>query len=124
MPLLKRSVKLSSSSRAEALPHMDLYQTSAVAEYEGLPALDNDADQLLMTGHGLPPVNTLFALFCLPLELDRLGHALRAPPAGPIGAAPSEPVVDLSAQSTTIGDNVTLLLNKSIVSRASSNDLS
>jgi hypothetical protein len=76
MPLLKRSVKLRSSSRAEALPHMDLYQTSAVAEYEGLPALDNDADQLLMTGHGLPPVNTLFALFCLPLELDRLGPAL------------------------------------------------
>jgi hypothetical protein len=54
MPLLKRSVKLRSSSRVEALPHMDLYQTSAVAEYEGLPALDNDADQLLMTGHGLP----------------------------------------------------------------------
>jgi hypothetical protein len=124
MPLLKRSVKLRSSSRVEALPHMDLYQTSAVAEYEGLPALDNDADQLLMTGHGLPRSQHIVCPFLSTPGTGSTGACTRAPPAGPIGAAPSEPVVDLSAQSTTIGDNVTLLLNKSIVSRASSNDLS
>jgi hypothetical protein len=31
-----------------------------------------------MTGHGLLLRRALFALFCLSLELDRLGHALEA----------------------------------------------
>jgi hypothetical protein len=47
--------------------------------FRHLPALDNDADALLMTGRGLLLSGTLFALFCLTLELERWGHALEAP---------------------------------------------
>jgi hypothetical protein len=47
----------------------------AVVFFRHLPALDDDADILLMTGRGLLLGGALFALFCLALELERLGHA-------------------------------------------------
>jgi hypothetical protein len=47
----------------------------AVVFFRHLPALDDDADMLLMTGRGLLLGGALFALFCLTLELERLGHA-------------------------------------------------
>ena len=48
----------------------------AVVFFRHLPALEDDADVLLMTGRGLLLGGALFALFCLTLELERLGHAL------------------------------------------------
>jgi hypothetical protein len=48
----------------------------AVVFFRHLPALDDDADALLMTPRGLLLGGALFALFCLTLELERLGHAL------------------------------------------------
>jgi hypothetical protein len=48
----------------------------SVVFFRHLPALDNDADALLMTGRGLLLCGALFALFCLTLELERLGNAL------------------------------------------------
>ena len=50
----------------------------AVVFFRHLPALDDDADALLMTARGLLLGGALFALFCLTLELERLGHALEA----------------------------------------------
>ena len=52
----------------------------AVVFFRHLPALDADADAdaLLMTARGLLLGGALFALFCLTLELERLGHALGA----------------------------------------------
>jgi hypothetical protein len=50
----------------------------SVVFFRHLPALDGDADVFLMTGHGLLLGGALFALFCLSLELERLGHALEA----------------------------------------------
>jgi hypothetical protein len=46
--------------------------------FRHLPALADDADVLLMAGQGLMLGGALFALFCLTLELERLGHALEA----------------------------------------------
>jgi len=48
----------------------------AVVFFRHLPALDADADALLMTARGLLLGGALFALFCLTLEIERLGHAL------------------------------------------------
>jgi hypothetical protein len=48
----------------------------SVVFFRHLPALDSDADTLLMTGRGLLLGDALFALFCLTLELERLGHVL------------------------------------------------
>jgi hypothetical protein len=48
----------------------------SVVFFRHLPALDSDADILLMTGHGFLLGGVLFALFCLSSELERLGHAL------------------------------------------------
>jgi hypothetical protein len=48
----------------------------SVVFFRHLPALDNDADALLMAGRGLLLGGALFALFCLTLELEQLGHAL------------------------------------------------
>jgi hypothetical protein len=52
----------------------------AVVFFRHLPALDADADAdaLLMTARGLLLGGALFALFCLTLELERLGRALEA----------------------------------------------
>jgi hypothetical protein len=50
----------------------------SVVFFRPLPALDHDADALLMTGRGLLLGGALFTLFCLTLELERLGHALEA----------------------------------------------
>jgi hypothetical protein len=50
----------------------------SVVFFRHLPALDSDVDVLLMTGHALLLGGALFALFCLSLELERLGHALEA----------------------------------------------
>jgi hypothetical protein len=47
----------------------------AVVFFRHLPALEDDADVLLMTGRGLLLGGALFALFCLTLEMERLGHA-------------------------------------------------
>jgi hypothetical protein len=54
----------------------------SVVFFRHLPALDSDADALLMTGQGLLLGSALFALFCLTLELERLGHALEVNPPG------------------------------------------
>src|ERR1700692_3267622 len=43
----------------------------AVVFFRHLPALDDDADILLMTGRGLLLGCALFALFCLTLDLER-----------------------------------------------------
>ena len=48
----------------------------AVVFFRHLPALDNDADVALMAVRGLLLGGVLFALFCLTLEVERLGHAL------------------------------------------------
>jgi hypothetical protein len=48
----------------------------AVVFFRHLPALEDDADALLMIGRGLLLGGALFALFCLTLELERLGRAL------------------------------------------------
>ena len=48
----------------------------SVVFFRHLPALANDADVLLMMGRGLLLGDALFALFCLTLEVERLGHAL------------------------------------------------
>ena len=48
----------------------------AVVFFRHLPALDHGADGFLMVGRGLLRGGALFALFCLPLELERLGNAL------------------------------------------------
>jgi hypothetical protein len=48
----------------------------AVVFFRHLPALDHDVDALLMAGRGLLLGGALFALFCLTLELERLGQAL------------------------------------------------
>jgi len=50
----------------------------AVVFFRHLPALGADADALSMTARGLLLGGALFALFCLTLELERLGHALEA----------------------------------------------
>ena len=42
------------------------------------PYLSLTTDVLLMAGQGLLLGGALFALFCLALELERLGHALEA----------------------------------------------
>jgi hypothetical protein len=47
----------------------------AVVFFRHLPALEDDADVLLMAGRGLLLGGALFALFCLTLEVERLGHA-------------------------------------------------
>ena len=47
----------------------------AVVFFRHLPALEDDADVLLVTGRGLLLGGALFALFCLTLEMERLGHA-------------------------------------------------
>jgi hypothetical protein len=50
----------------------------SVVFFRHLPALDSDADIVLMAGHGLLLGGALFAFFCLSLELEGLGHALEA----------------------------------------------
>ena len=50
----------------------------SVVFFRHLPALANDADVLLMMGRGLLLGGALFALFCLALEHEGLGHALEA----------------------------------------------
>ena len=47
----------------------------SVVFFRHLPALPDDADGFLMAGHGLLLGGALFALFCLTLEVERLGHA-------------------------------------------------
>jgi hypothetical protein len=47
-----------------------------VVFFRHLPALDPDINILLMARRGLVLVGTLFALFCVTLELERLGHAI------------------------------------------------
>jgi hypothetical protein len=42
------------------------------------PYLSLTTDVLLMAGQGLLLGGALFALFCLTLELERLGHALES----------------------------------------------
>jgi hypothetical protein len=48
----------------------------SVIFFRHLPGLDPDADIILMAGRGVLLGASLFALFCLTLELERLGHAL------------------------------------------------
>ncbi len=47
----------------------------SVVFFRHLPALD-DVNGLLLVGRGLLLVGAVFALFCLTLEVERLGHAL------------------------------------------------
>jgi hypothetical protein len=48
----------------------------AVVFFRHLPALDDDADVMLMAVRAVLLAAALFALFCLTLEVERLGHAL------------------------------------------------
>jgi hypothetical protein len=48
----------------------------SVVFFRHLPALDSDIDILLLARRGLLLAGTLFALFCIALELERLGNAL------------------------------------------------
>jgi hypothetical protein len=48
----------------------------AVVFFRHLPELEAHADAWLMARRGLLLVGFLFALFCVTLELERLGHAL------------------------------------------------
>ena len=48
----------------------------SVVFFRHLPELDPDINILLMARRGLMLVGTLFALFCVTLELERLGHAI------------------------------------------------
>ena len=48
----------------------------AVVFFRHLPALDGDADVMLMAVRAVLLAAALFALFCLTLEVERLGHAL------------------------------------------------
>jgi hypothetical protein len=48
----------------------------SVVFFRHLPELDPDINILLMARRGLVLVGTLFALFCVTLELERLGHAI------------------------------------------------
>jgi hypothetical protein len=48
----------------------------SVVFFRHLPELEYDADALLMARRGLLLGSALFTLFCLTLELERLGHAL------------------------------------------------
>jgi hypothetical protein len=48
----------------------------SVVFFRHLPVLGNKADVLLMAMRGALLVGALFALFCLTLEVERLGHAL------------------------------------------------
>jgi hypothetical protein len=47
----------------------------SVVFFRHVPELDHGADVLLMARRGVLLVGSLFALFCLTLELERLGHA-------------------------------------------------
>jgi hypothetical protein len=48
----------------------------SVVFFRHLPALDNDVDVVLMAVRAVLFTGSLFALFCLTLEVERLGHAL------------------------------------------------
>jgi hypothetical protein len=48
----------------------------SVVFFRHLPALNSDIDILVMVRRGLVLAGTLFALFCIALELERLGNAL------------------------------------------------
>jgi hypothetical protein len=48
----------------------------SVVFFRHIPELDPDFDILLMARRGVVLVGTLFALFCVTLELERLGHAI------------------------------------------------
>jgi hypothetical protein len=48
----------------------------AVVFFRHLPELDQSTDPLLMVRRGLLLLVALFALFCVALELERLGHSL------------------------------------------------
>lgn len=48
----------------------------AVVFFRHLPELDQSTDPLLMVRLGLLLFGALFALFCVALELERLGHSL------------------------------------------------
>lgn len=48
----------------------------AVVFFRHLPELDQSTDPLLMVRRGLLLFGALFALFCVALELERLGHSL------------------------------------------------
>jgi hypothetical protein len=48
----------------------------SVVFFRHLPALDSEADVVLMAIRGLLLTGALFALFCLTLEVERLGHAI------------------------------------------------
>ena len=48
----------------------------AVVFFRHLPAIEQGVDNLLMARRALTLVGSLFALFCVTLELERLGRAL------------------------------------------------
>jgi hypothetical protein len=50
----------------------------AVVFFRHLPELGQDADTWLMVRRGPLLLGALFALFCVTLELERLGHALES----------------------------------------------
>jgi hypothetical protein len=48
----------------------------SVVFFRHVPALDHEANVLLMAARGVLLGGSLFALFCLTLEVERLGHAI------------------------------------------------
>lgn len=48
----------------------------SVVLFRHLPAIDSSVNMWLMARRGLVFVITLFSLFCMTLELERLGHAI------------------------------------------------
>jgi hypothetical protein len=55
----------------------------AVVFFRHLPEIDQAADTWLMSRRGLQLVASLFALFCVTLELERLGRTLESATSGP-----------------------------------------
>jgi hypothetical protein len=50
----------------------------AVVFFRHLPELDRSTNYLLLLRRGLALVGALFAMFCVTLQLERLGHSLEA----------------------------------------------
>jgi hypothetical protein len=67
-----------------------------VVFFRHLPALDGDADALLMTGHGLLARKRVVCAFLFDLGTGTIGTCARSQPFGLSGAALGQPAVDLT----------------------------
>jgi hypothetical protein len=55
-----------------------IFGGSVFAVFRHLPELDRSTNYLLLLRRGLALVGALFAMFCVTLQLERLGHSLEA----------------------------------------------